>query len=81
MQANRVRLSSGTAGPGELLRPGGLLMYATCSLEAEENEQVIRELLALRTDLEPDRTEADHYWLPPDTGADGFFAARLRKRG
>ena len=81
LAANRDRLLELASAAAELLRPDGLLMYATCSLEAEENEQVIADLLALRTDLEPDRTEAERYWLPPVTGADGFFAARLRKRG
>jgi len=79
--ANRERLLELAGAAAELLRPGGLLMYATCSLEAEENEEVIAALLTLRTDLEPDPTQAQHYWLPPDTGVDGFFAARLRKRG
>jgi 16S rRNA (cytosine967-C5)-methyltransferase len=35
----------------ELVRPGGLLVYATCSLENEENESQIEALLARRTDF------------------------------
>jgi 16S rRNA (cytosine967-C5)-methyltransferase len=34
-----------------LVRPGGLLVYATCSLEPEENEIQIDALLARRSDL------------------------------
>jgi len=34
-----------------LLKPGGTLLYCTCSLEPEEGEQVIAGLLARRTDL------------------------------
>ena len=64
--------------PVDLLRPEGLLMYATCSLEPEENEEVISALLEQRDDLEPD--PPGRYWLPFESGGDGFFAARLRKR-
>jgi 16S rRNA (cytosine967-C5)-methyltransferase len=35
----------------ELTRPGGLLVYATCSLEPEEGEAQVEALLARRTDL------------------------------
>lgn len=35
-----------------LLKPGGLLVYSTCSLEPEEGEQQIAELLARRSDFE-----------------------------
>lgn len=71
----------------DMLAPGGRLMYATCSLEPEENDQVLSALLKGRQDLAPD-PDADgiwrRYWLPHDAkyqGAmgDGFFAARLRK--
>ncbi|WP_084540071.1 16S rRNA (cytosine(967)-C(5))-methyltransferase RsmB [Azorhizobium doebereinerae] len=35
----------------ELLKPGGLLVYATCSLEPEEGEQQVERLLAARSDV------------------------------
>ena len=67
---------------------GGLLVYATCSLEAEENEQQVEHFLTTHPDfsLEPATAVAPGYldgaWLrvlPQRHGFDGAFAARLRK--
>jgi 16S rRNA (cytosine967-C5)-methyltransferase len=67
----------------DLLAPGGLLMYATCSLESQENEDVVASLLAGRQDLEPvpdDQGRWQRQWLPGAGPGDGFFAARLMKK-
>lgn len=57
-----------------LLRPGGILVYSTCSLEPEENEKVAEQAAAsipgLRF-LESRRT------LPWVDGVDGAFAAKF----
>jgi 16S rRNA (cytosine967-C5)-methyltransferase len=58
---------------GELTKPGGILVYSTCSLEPEENEQVIRDLPGFV--LESQRAT----W-PPRDNMDGAFVARFRKR-
>jgi 16S rRNA (cytosine967-C5)-methyltransferase len=74
-----------------LLRPGGVLVYATCSLEPEENEAVVAGLRARRPDLEPDplppavpaacRMAPDVLRMAPHPhGSDGFTAHRLRRR-
>jgi len=73
-----------------LLAPGGLLLYTTCSVFAEENEARIREFLAnipgaLREtiNLGPDVSHEGGQLLPSGRGTphnqDGFFYALLRK--
>jgi len=57
-----------------LLKPGGILVYSTCSLEREENEQLVRRLLAEVPALALE-TEKDS--LPFRDGFDGAFAAKL----
>jgi 16S rRNA (cytosine967-C5)-methyltransferase len=57
-----------------LLKPGGVLVYSTCSLEPEENEKVVRRMLAERPVL---RLEAERHSLPFRDGFDGAFAAKF----
>ena len=76
---------------GELVRPGGVLVYATCSLEPEENEAVVAGFRARRPDFVPDalppavpaacRAAPDVLRMTPHHhGSDGFTAHRLRRR-
>ncbi len=55
----------------------GKLLYATCSLEREENEEVVREILAQHPDL---RCENEMWRLPGRDEGDGFYAAVLAHR-
>lgn len=78
----------------DVVRPGGLLVYATCSLEAEENEDRVVDFLSrneafrseapatLDAGLPPDCVDEDGRLavLPWTRGTDGAFAARLRRR-
>jgi 16S rRNA (cytosine967-C5)-methyltransferase len=57
-----------------LLKLGGVLIYSTCSLEGEENEQVVRRFV---DELPGLRVEAERDSLPFRDGFDGAFAARL----
>lgn len=66
-------------GAAATVRPGGLLVYLTCSLEREENEDQVGRFLTLHPDF---RQDGEAAWLfPPDTGTDGGYAARLRRLG
>jgi 16S rRNA (cytosine967-C5)-methyltransferase len=57
-----------------LLKSKGALVYSTCSLEPEENEEVVRRILAEMPFL---RLEAERHSLPFLDGFDGAFAAKF----
>jgi len=78
-----------------LVRPGGRLIYATCSLLCEENEDQVGAFLAARTDFTllpvariwaewlPDAPPGDGPYLrlsPARHGCDGFFVAILQRQ-
>jgi 16S rRNA (cytosine967-C5)-methyltransferase len=61
-----------------LLAPGGRAVYSTCSLEHEENESVIEEVLeSARPEVELERMVRR---IPGVDPGDGFFAAVLTSK-
>lgn len=70
-----------------LLKPGGILLYATCSIMPEENSQVVEAFLARQPAATCDQLDVPwgvsqpcgQQLLPRADGHDGFYYARLRK--
>lgn len=82
-----------------LVKPGGVLVYSTCTLEPMENERMLERFLDKHPEFVPDAS-ADELLpegvalksrvpgfpgmfriLPHYFGSDGFFMARMIKRG
>lgn len=75
-----------------LLKPGGTLIYSTCTLSPQENQQVVQQFLASNTSFEIEPIVAQgrlqqqsitaegfvQIW-PDQYQTDGFFIARLKK--
>lgn len=75
---------------GAYVKPGGVLLYSTCTLLERENEEVVKNFAEKHFDFtletlklpEPiGRVEEGHVTLWPHIhGTDGFFIAKLRKK-
>ncbi len=81
------------AHSSQMVRPGGLLFYSTCTLNNAENGAVVSRFLKNNPDFEPYSLhlngmqrritdEPDHMitMMPMNFGGDGFFAAGLRRK-
>ena len=74
----------------QLVRPGGRLVYSTCTFAPAENEEAIAAFLAEHPDFEPETVEAP-WFTPGENGSfriwphkvlgEGHFAAVLRRKG
>ena len=81
----QFKIASTSAG---YLREGGTLVYSTCTLSKEENENVVKRLMS-ECGLLPERLpdELQKYsedgfsvtLLPGEINSDGFYFAKFRK--
>ena len=70
------------------VRPGCTLLYCTCSILAEENDQVVESFLGAHEDARangfelPTGTTTRHGWqmLPTEPATDGFYLSLIDKR-
>ena len=88
-----VKQASILTAAAKLLKPGGRLVYATCSLLPEENAQIVDAFLAAhpgftrrpanevlaRQGIRIDMAGNDLQLLPQQHGTDGFYAAVLER--
>jgi 16S rRNA (cytosine967-C5)-methyltransferase len=81
-------------GAADALRPGGILLYSVCTIEDEEGPDVIADFLRRHPEFAPDADlslpeefvraavgPGSVLLLPHRDGTDGFYIARLRRRG
>jgi 16S rRNA (cytosine967-C5)-methyltransferase len=75
------------------VKPGGVLVYSTCTINPEENEEVVREFISMNTAfktediscmlpeniIKPKASSGYIQMLPNVHGTDGFFIARMRR--
>jgi 16S rRNA (cytosine967-C5)-methyltransferase len=60
-----------------MVKPGGMLVYSTCSLLPSENEKQVEKFL----ESHKEKFElVDQQWIHPSEGFDGFYMALLRRK-
>jgi 16S rRNA (cytosine967-C5)-methyltransferase len=60
-----------------MLKPGGLMVYSTCSILPSENEKQVQSFLSVNQDK---YELADEKYSWPSDGFDGFYMALIRKK-
>lgn len=72
------------------VKPGGVLLYSTCTILKRENEQVVEDFLKRHGEFVPEEMDFPTFsglsrsamatLLPCDQGTDGFFICKLRRK-
>ena len=70
------------------VRPGGTLLYSTCTLRRAENDEVAEDFLSAHSDFEPapftvfgiDAPAGTLTLTTPQHGTDGFYIAKFKKK-
>lgn len=73
----------------QCVKPGGILVYSTCTTEPEENDDIVHKMLKLHPEFILEETgkfmptkrpeTMVHLW-PHKDGVDGFFIARMKRK-
>lgn len=72
----------------DFVKPGGTLLYSTCTIFPEENEEIVRAFLAENDEFSAedfslygiDSRKGMYTFFPQVDASDGFFAARLKRK-
>ncbi len=66
------------------LKPGGIMVYSTCTLRKAENDDIVSEFLKSEPEMIPEKLKYFNDFkitlLPGEYPGDGFFIAKFRKR-
>ena len=62
----------------EYVKPGGVIVYCTCTINPDENQNVVDEFLKRKSQF---IKEEAVQLMPNVNGTDGFFVCRMRKNG
>jgi 16S rRNA (cytosine967-C5)-methyltransferase len=60
-----------------MVKPGGLIVYSTCSLLPSENENQVEKFLESRKEQ---FELVEQKWIKPSEGFDGFYMALLKRK-
>lgn len=60
-----------------MVKPGGLMVYSTCSLLTTENEKQVEKFLESRKEV---FELVDQKWIKPSEGFDGFYMALIKRK-
>lgn len=66
------------AASSQYVKPGGTLLYSTCTVNRLENEEVVRNFLESNKEFEK---VFERQFLPDADETDGFYICRMEKRG
>ena len=75
LAALQARILEANAG---FLKPGGIMVYSTCTLNRKENEMQVQRFLKAHPEM---HLETERTWLPFERHSDGFYTAKIRKGG